>query len=139
MTKPQNRFFLRTTWIVTAAVAMAAAVTLSTLLAPSDRPRSRSEKSFDEIYRMVVGQASGEVVRLLGEPDSRQPIFGADEKWIWWNYTYLDGNDYPPELRGRVVHLEIIFRNQGPISEELWRVDGKLAVRYRLPAVDHGA
>lgn len=98
--------------------------------------RARSSKSFDEIHRMVAGKAAREVVGLLGEPDSRQPIFGADEKWIWWNYTYLDGNDFPPEVRGHVVHLEIIFKKT---SREEWRVDGELAVGYRLPSSGGGA
>lgn len=93
---------------------------------------ARSDKSFDEIYRLIAGSDAPEVVRLLGEPDSRQPVFGSDEKWVWWNYTFLDGNNYPPELRGRVVHLEVVMskppRHAGP-----WRVGGRLAVYYRVP------
>ena len=46
---------------------------------------------------------------MLGEPDSRVPMIGPGERWTWWNYTYLDGVDYPPEKRGTVVHLRIIF------------------------------
>jgi len=97
--------------------------------------QARSSKSFDEIHRLVAGKVAEEVVGLLGEPDSRQPIFGADEKWIWWNYTFLDGNDYPPEVRGHVVHLEIIFKKT---SRREWRVDGELAVGYRLPSSGSG-
>lgn len=102
---------------------------------------SRSDRSFDEIHRLVRGKTASQILHLLGEPDSRQVIFDADERWIWWNYTFLDGNDCPPELRGRVVHLEIVVRNpdrhhekRRPYSE--WQVDDALGITYRAPFVD---
>ncbi len=61
---------------------------------------------------MVQGRTAAEVASLLGEPDSRQPLILSGERWIWWNYTYLDGQNYPPEKRGQVVHLEIIFERE---------------------------
>lgn len=111
------------------------------LLAGCHGTRSRSERSFDEIRRLARGKTASQILHLLGEPDSRQVIFDADERWIWWNYTFLDGNDCPPELRGRVVHLEIVVRNpdrnhknRRPYSE--WQVDDALGVTYRAPFVD---
>lgn len=94
---------------------------------------ARSKRSFDEIHRLIANSDAPEVVRLLGEPDSRQPIFGADERWVWWNYTFLAGSDYPPELRGRVVHLEVVMSKAPTLSREPWRVSGSLAVSYRVP------
>jgi len=70
-----------------------------------------SEKSFDQISTLVNGRTAEEVEALLGPPSTRQPILFGDERWIWWNYTYLDGKDYAPQIRGRVVHLEILFKN----------------------------
>ncbi len=118
--------------LAAAGVVLAAALAL----AGCGRCRARSEKSFDEIHELVSGKTSGEVVRLLGEPDSRQPVFGSDQKWIWWDYTFLDGGDHPPEIRGRVVHLEIVFRNPERSDDHRWRVDGSLAVNYRMPSSD---
>jgi hypothetical protein len=103
-----------------------------------DRPRAKSDKSFDEIRGMVNEKTAAEVERLLGEPDSREAMMMSGERWIWWNYTYLDGNNYPPEDRGRVVHLEIVFEPDGPGTKasnhraEL-RVGGLLGVSYTLP------
>ncbi len=101
-------------------------------------PRPRSERSFDEIAVQVTQMSAAEVARLLGEPDSRQSVFLRDERWIWWNYTFLDGEDRPPEVRGRVVHLEITFRNPSavgggsrPYSE--WHVARPFGVVYRTP------
>lgn len=104
--------------------------------------RPRSERSFDEIDALARGKTAEQILRLLGEPDSRQMVFDTDERWIWWNYTFLDGKDCPPELRGRVVHLEIVFRNPGasepaqtdrrPYSE--WRVDDAFGITYRTPS-----
>lgn len=101
-------------------------------------PQPRSERSFAEISELVRGKTAGEVRYLLGEPDSRQVVFDADERWIWWNYTYLDGNDCPPELRGRVVHLEILFRNprrEAGARRRLaeWPVDDAYGVNFRVP------
>lgn len=100
---------------------------------------SRSESSFDEIRQRIEGKTAAEVTRMLGEPDTRQQIFNADERWIWWNYTFLDGNDYPPELRGAVVHLEIVFKNPAPAHERRepysdWRIDDALGVHFNLPS-----
>jgi len=76
---------------------------------------AKSKVSFNEIRALVTGKTAVEVESLLGKPDSRQPMSFAAERWIWWNYTYLDGANYPPEMRGQVVHLEIIFeRDAGP-------------------------
>lgn len=106
--------------------------------------KARSERSFEEIQALAQGKTAEQVLKLLGEPDSRQVILDADERWIWWNYTFLDGRDCPPELRGRVVHLEIVFRNPGaserppagrrPYSE--WRVDDAFGIAYRTPSSD---
>lgn len=96
---------------------------------------ARSERSFDEIHRLIDHSDAPEVIRLLGEPDNRQPIFGSDEKWVWWNYTFLDGSNYPPELRGRVVHLEVVM-SKNPTAAADRRVGGSLAVNYRVPLSD---
>ncbi|HBL31330.1 MAG TPA: hypothetical protein DD490_31270 [Acidobacteria bacterium] len=104
-------------------------------------PRARSERSFDEIQELVRGKTAEQLLTLLGEPDSRQVIFDADERWVWWNYTFLDGRDCPPELRGRVVHLEIVIKNpvrlgahRRPYSE--WQVDDAFGITYRSPFTD---
>lgn len=98
----------------------------------------RSNKCFDDIRDMVRGRTAAEVKRLLGEPDSRQRLLLAGERWVWWNYTYLDGKDYPPEMRGRKVHLEIIFErkdnstrgDEAALSD--LRIIDPLAVSYTL-------
>ena len=113
-----------------AARAIACLVTL--ILAGCWQGGARSEKSFDEIHRLIAHSDAPEVIRLLGEPDSRQPLFGSDEKWVWWNCTFLDGSDYPPELRGRVVHLEVVM-SKAPRPTAQPQVGGRLAVSYRLP------
>lgn len=102
---------------------------------------ARSERSFDEIQALVRGKTADQLLHLLGEPDSRQMVFDADERWIWWNYTFLDGADCPPEMRGRVVHLEIVVRNperthgsRRPYSE--WLVDDAFGITYRAPFTD---
>jgi hypothetical protein len=104
-------------------------------------PRARSERSFDEIQALAHGKTADQILHLLGEPDSRRVVLDADERWIWWNYTFLDGNDCPPEMRGRVVHLEILVRNpertqagRRPYSE--WQVDDILGITYRAPFTD---
>lgn len=58
---------------------------------------------------MVNGMSTEEIQEILGKPDSKVPMIGPGERWTWWNYTYLDGSDYAPEVRGTVVHLQIIF------------------------------
>jgi len=102
-------------------------------------PRARSDRSFAEIQSLVRGKTAEQLPHLLGEPDSRQEVFDADERWIWWNYTFLDGKDCPPEMRGRVVHLEIVVRNprhpsadRRPYSE--WQVDDAFGITYQAPA-----
>ena len=100
-------------------------------------PQPRSERSFDEIAAQVAALSAAEIAASLGEPDSRQPVFLRDERWIWWNYTFLAGEDYPPEARGQVVHLEITFRNpsargtRSPYSK--WRVARPFGISYRTP------
>jgi len=100
--------------------------------------QAKSARSFDEIRDMVTGKTAAEVERILGKPDSRESMVMSGERWIWWNYTYLDGNNYAPEERGRVVHLEIVFEPDGsgaraanPRTE--LRVGGPLGVSYTLP------
>ena len=100
---------------------------------------AKSQKCFDDIRAMVKGKTADEVERLLGQPDSRQQMFFSAERWFWWNYTYLDGDNYPPEMRGQVVHLEIIFERTGsakrgpkPSLSDLRAVD-PLAVNYTSP------
>jgi hypothetical protein len=108
-------------------------------------PKARSGRSFSEIQALARGKTAAQILQLLGEPDSRQVVFDADERWVWWNYTFLDGNDCPPEMRGRVVHLEIVIKNpvrsiekasaiRRPYSE--WRVDDAFGVTYRTPTKD---
>jgi hypothetical protein len=103
------------------------------------RLQARSERSFEEIRSLALGKTADKILDLLGEPDSRQTVFDADERWVWWNYTFLDGPDCPPELRGRVVHLEIVFKNprrspavRRPYSE--WQVDEAFGITYRPPS-----
>jgi hypothetical protein len=86
--------------------------------------RPRSDWSFDEIREQVSGRSAAEVEAMLGAPDAREPVLLGDERWIWWNYTFLDGALYPPEERGRVVHLEILFERPS------WKISGPLGVSY---------
>jgi len=119
-----------------------AGVALALILSTGCRgPRARSERSFDEIQALARGKTAEQILALLGEPDSRQVVFDGDERWIWWNYTFLDGKDCPPEMRGRVVHLEIVVRNpehtresRRPYSE--WQVDDAFGITYRAPFTD---
>lgn len=113
-------------------------LSLPHLAACTEPPRARSQQSFDEIARRVADLPADEIGRLLGDPDSRQPVYVRDERWIWWNYTYLDGEDYPPEIRGQIVHLEITFRKPqaspgrtAPMSE--WWVARPYGVAFRRP------
>lgn len=100
--------------------------------------QARSGRNFDEIRDLVTGKTAPEVERILGKPDSRETMVMSGERWIWWNYTFLDGSNYAPEERGRVVHLEIVFEPDGSRAEaslqgaEL-RVGGPLGVSYTLP------
>lgn len=102
-------------------------------------PNPESDQSFDQICDMVQGKTAAEVESLLGDPDVREEILQGDERWIWWNYTFLDGDNYPPEMRGRIVHLEILFQNPAPLKAQRpsyseWRLSDPLAVSYSLPA-----
>lgn len=113
------------------------------LLCACGRLAPRSDKSFDEIREMVSGKTAAEVTALLGKPDTQQSILTDDERWIWWNYTRLDGDQYPPEERGQVVHLEITFtRPEAGVAvgaslaggHSAWRVASPLGVSYTVPS-----
>ena len=126
-----------------ARVVVAVVVLLSLLACGKRSPGPVSERSFDDIDRLVRGKSAADVETLLGPPDTRQTIFDGDERWIWWSYTFLDGPDHPPELRGRTVHLEMVFRRPGAGSDRsdrsLWVVDEALSPAYRLPADEDSA
>jgi hypothetical protein len=107
-------------------------VLLLVLSALACRPGARSDQSYEEIRRMVAGKTGAEVERLLGAPDLRETVLG-DQRWIWWNYTFLAGDQYAPEIRGQVVHLEIVLEKppgRGPASPSEWRVNGPFSVSY---------
>src|SRR4051794_963590 len=78
------------------------------LLLAGCSPAARSKKSWDEIRTLVAGKTEAEVTKLLGNPDHREKLPFGDERWTWWNYTYL-GKEWAPEVRGKIVHLEITF------------------------------
>jgi hypothetical protein len=63
----------------------------------------------------VQGKTASEIEELLGAPNTRQTSELGTERWIWWNYTFLGGQDYSPEVRGKIVHLQIVFA--APITE----------------------
>jgi hypothetical protein len=99
---------------------------------------SRSGRSFDQIRNQVEGKTAEEVLALLGPPDSRQAFPLGDEQWIWWNYTYLGGKDYAPEVRGKTVHLQITFEDpsftgaaKAPNSK--WQAVDPRSVSFVLP------
>lgn len=98
---------------------------------------SGPQRSFDEIRRRLEGKTAAETLSLLGEPDTRREVFGGDVRWIWWSCAILDGKDHPPELRGRVVHVQIVFRNpkrRGAAGSSAdWRMDEGLGVGFWLP------
>src|SRR5437764_2804707 len=97
----------------------------------------RSERSFDEIRRMVQGKTTSEIEALIGPPNTRQTSELGTERLIWWNYTFLGGQDYSPEVRGKIVHLQIVFAD--PITESdrpltlNRRVVDPMSVSYLLP------
>jgi hypothetical protein len=101
--------------------------------------RAKSENDFNKIREGVKEKTPDEVERMLGKPDSKQVMLSSGERWIWWNYTSLEGQDYPPELRGKVVHLEIIFQpDDSPgiaraASPSELRVSEPFGVSYTLP------
>lgn len=105
-----------------------------------DHSPARSKYCFDAIRDMVNGKTAAEVEEMLGEPDTRQPGILADERWIWWDYTFLDGDDYPPEMRGQVVHLEILFERPSgsgggpPPPYSQWQIGRTLGISYSIPA-----
>lgn len=105
-----------------------------------DHSPARSKYCFDDIRDMVNDKSAAEVEEMLGEPDTRQPGILADERWIWWDYTFLDGDDYPPEMRGQVVHLEILFErppgsDDGPPPPySQWQIGDPLGISYSIPA-----
>ena len=107
------------------------------VLAACGHRAARSDKSFDQIRGLVSGKTAAEVAALLGKPDSRKSILIDDERWVWWNYTVLDGDEYPPDMRGRVVHLEITFSRppeaQSGSGREVWRVSNPFGVSYSFP------
>ena len=47
---------------------------------------------------MVSGKTEAEVEKLLGTPDHYEKLLFGDERWTWWNYTYL-GKDWGPRSR----------------------------------------
>lgn len=107
---PSMRDYLvcRTNWFVLLCALL--------LLTSCDSQRPRSSKSFDDLRETVKGKSAGEIEKILGQPDLREKMVLFGERWVWWNYTYLDGNKYPPNDRGRLVHLEIIFTPPGQVS-----------------------
>jgi hypothetical protein len=118
--------------------AIGYAFAVFTLLLGGCHSSSRSARSFDQIRSLVQGKTAEEVLMLLGPPDSRQSFLLGDEQWIWWNYTYLGGQDYSPEVRDRIVHLQIVFADPSFIeSEKLphskWRVVDPSYVSFLMP------
>jgi hypothetical protein len=115
------------------------------LLVGCGRSSARSGRSFPEIRNLVAGKTAAQVEAILGPPDTRQPALLDSERWIWWNYTFLAGNEYAPERRGQVVHLEIGFdppakaesrvtsvRERRPPYNE-WRISELLGITYAVP------
>src|SRR3569623_1300033 len=70
------------------------------LLLAGCSPPARSKKSFEDIRTLVAGKTEAEVAELLGNPDHREKLPFGDERWTWWNYTYL-GKEWAPEVRGK--------------------------------------
>jgi outer membrane protein assembly factor BamE (lipoprotein component of BamABCDE complex) len=108
------------------------------LLLAGCSPAARSEKSFDEIRMLVAGKTEAEVTSLLGNPDHREKLPFGDERWTWWNYTYLGGKEWAPEVRGKIVHLEITFAGPlvapaGDDEPSRWRVSEPYGVGFSLP------
>jgi hypothetical protein len=105
------------------------------LLLLACHPTARSPRSYDQIRDLVTGKTGAEVESLLGPPDLRESVLD-DQRWIWWNYTFLDGDQYAPEIRGQIVHLEIILKKPSglalPIAQ--WKAIGPLAVSYSKPS-----
>lgn len=126
--------------LVLGALLLAAGLAAAVLWAVEGggHSRARSQRSFADIADRIAGMSAAEVIADLGEPDSRQPLYVDEERWIWWNYTYLAGEDCPPERRGQVVHLEVLFRK--PEGESgtrrrysQWFIAQPFGIRYRTP------
>ncbi|HEX4959631.1 MAG TPA: hypothetical protein VF173_02245 [Thermoanaerobaculia bacterium] len=116
-------------------MALALAMLLVAILACHSESRPRSDKSFDEICRLVSGKTAAEVEAILGKPNTHEKLPLGDLRYVWWNYTALKGDNYPPEVRDKPVHLEIMFSSQAAVPESQWRVGGPLAVSFALPQV----
>jgi outer membrane protein assembly factor BamE (lipoprotein component of BamABCDE complex) len=100
-------------------------------------PTARSKKSFEEIRTLVAGKTEAEVTKLLGNPDHCEKLLFGDERWTWWNYTYL-GKEWAPEVQGKIVHLEITFAGPletvaGADEPSRWRVSAPYGVGFILP------
>jgi hypothetical protein len=100
------------------------------------RHSARSQRSYDQLRDLVTGKTGAEVEHILGHPDLRESVLD-DQRWIWWNYTFLDGDQYAPEIRGQMVHLEVVLKKPAgginlPIAQ--WRAIGPLAVSYSKPS-----
>lgn len=99
---------------------------------------ARSGKSFDEVRALVSGKSAAAVEKLLGRPDSRVRYIVGDERWVWWSFARLEGQDYAPEVRGTIVHLSITFENPDPRASKPrpyseWKIVEPLGVSYTLP------
>ena len=112
---------------------------LAVLAAAACGRAARSRQSFDQIRGLVANRTESEVESLLGKPDVRRRLPGDDnERWLFWNYTFLEGGQYAPELRRQVVHLEITFSNPAPSGSPAaplasWRAVSPLAVSFSQP------
>ncbi len=109
----------------------------------SPSAKSKSDKSFDQIRALVAGRTAADVKKLLGPPDHVEKLLLGDERWVWWDYTYLAGSSWAPEVRNKVVHLEITFENPSPDREDGVtkaksepRVSDPYGVAYVLPSGD---
>ena len=133
--KPTRKLTLRLTLALAVPLALPLAFPLAIPLAiQSCAPSARSRRSFDEIQQIVTGKTAREVELLLGKPDARERLLTEDEKWTWWNYTVLDGEQYAPEVRGQIVHLEVVFAvpagGNATLPQSEWRVNGPYGVSY---------
>ncbi len=94
----------------------------------------RLPRPLAEIARLVANRSESEVEKILGSPAARTPPLADEEVCIWWSATYLEG-EYPPELRGMPLHLEITFTKPagapgGAVPRSAWRVAGPFAVNF---------
>lgn len=102
------------------------------------QPNPRSEQSFDDIRSLVQDQSAAQVLLLFGKPDTKQVILERNERWMWHDFTRLDGERCPQELRGLVVHLEITFRNPSRLQDakapySQWFVHEMSGVLFKRP------